>query len=262
MNVNFNQQEQQYSLPSQFVCEDCKLDDRLILHNIARIPKSPPQRLCTSCVLLHYRKSICAECLEPYDANSLIPPPLTTATTTGNNRLFSCMRCDNWSHSGCPRPHVPKTPYICPPCRLPNFKYFDYRKPNKNKKRCENGDAKNQAIDKEASKQFLGAAKIAAVTVAKATAVVRFEAERKAKEAALARKRASEAIDHVVAVSVKVVDAKRKEMSSANSGPKAVNYTPVRLERNGLSNVDDAVTLQHQHCNNGGGGGGGNGHHL
>ncbi|KAL9233449.1 hypothetical protein vseg_008449 [Gypsophila vaccaria] len=224
-------------LQSQPACEDCKLDDRLILHNVARTPRSPPQRLCTSCVLQFYRKSICAECYEPYDVNRLTPPPSTAATTAamtaGNGRLLWCMRCESWSHGGCPPSHVPKTPYICPPCRSPNnYRSFDLKKISRNKKRCENGEVKNQAIDKAKAKQLLGAARISAITVAKAASAVRVEAERKAKEAALARRRASEAIDHVVAVSVRLDDARRKVLSSTVTGPRAVNYSPVSLERN------------------------------
>ncbi|KAK9673329.1 hypothetical protein RND81_12G160900 [Saponaria officinalis] len=226
--------------PPHSVCEDCNSDDQLILHNIIRTPKSPPQKLCTSCVLQHYHKSICAQCFELYDVNSLNPPPLTAAaTTTGNNRLLSCMRCDNWSHPGCLRPHIPRTPYICPPCRLsPNYKYFDCRKPRKNDQSQENGGGKCSAIDKDASKQLLGAARIAAVTVAKAAATARMEAERRAKEAALARKRAREAIDHVVAVAVKVENVKRREISTA-TGLKSVNCVPVTLEKDGGCNVGD-----------------------
>ncbi|KAL9234927.1 hypothetical protein vseg_009739 [Gypsophila vaccaria] len=236
MNSNHHQpppQQQQQPPPppppptasDQPACEDCNADDQLILHNIILTPKSPPQKLCTSCVLRHYHKSICAQCFELYDASSLTPPPLTAAaTTTGNNRLLSCMRCDNWSHPGCLRPHVPRTPYICPPClsSSQNHKYFDCRKGRK--------------IEKDAARQLLGAARIAAITVGKAAGTARVEAERRAKEAALARKRAREAIDHVVAVAVKVESVKRREVSTV-TGPKSVNCVPVRLEKDGGGNV-------------------------
>ncbi|KAH9608621.1 hypothetical protein KSS87_022759 [Heliosperma pusillum] len=113
----------------------------------------------------------------------------------GNNRLLPCIRCENWSHFACPGPKIPKSPYLCPPCMSPNFRYYDWSNNRRKGK---------ESIEKDAAMQLLGAAKIAAITVAKAATIARVESERRVKDAALARKRAREAIDRVMAVADKV----------------------------------------------------------
>lgn len=67
---------------------------------------------------------------------------------------------------------------------------------------------------------FLLAAKISAITMNKAVALARTEAERKIEGAALARKRAKEAIDHFVFLSSKMVHSKQQRRDVVlGSGP-------------------------------------------
>lgn len=122
-------------------------------------------------------------------------------------------------------PNVPKSPYLCPPCSNPSFKLFDFRKPRKGqsnggdcsdtKKVPEEGEG--QAIDERAAKIFLAAARIAACSINKAAAVAKVDAERRVKEAAVARKRAKEAIDHVMGLSA------RMSRRNPNSNPNPVS---------------------------------------
>lgn len=73
-----------------------------------------------------------------------------------------------------------------------------------------------RVIDKKAARVLLCAARIAAVSMSKAVLVARAEAERRVREAALSRKRAREALEHVVAVATKE-KAKRNEVSAEGS---------------------------------------------
>ncbi|KAK4800541.1 hypothetical protein SAY86_021028 [Trapa natans] len=85
---------------------------------------------------------------------------------------------------------------------------------NKNTKAEKNADANGgcnlrgngicrRVIDKDSAKVLVAAARIAAVTMNKAAHTARIEAERRVKEAALARKRAREALERVSFLSLK-----------------------------------------------------------
>lgn len=71
-----------------------------------------------------------------------------------------------------------------------------------------------RAIDKESAKSLVAAAKIAAATLSKAASGARTEAERRAKDAALARKKAREALERVAFLSLK--EKEREVKASAN----------------------------------------------
>lgn len=78
---------------------------------------------------------------------------------------------------------------------------------------------------------LLLAAKISTMSMNKALALARTEAERKVGEAALARKRAKEAIDHVMSLSSRFSNVKQNRRDVL-SIPGA-NYAPVKAETNG-----------------------------
>ena len=61
------------------------------------------------------------------------------------------------------------------------------------------------------------------------------EAERRAKDAALSRKRASEAIDRVLEIGMKPENVKKKE----TPGPKAGYHVVAKMDRNGGKTVRD-----------------------
>lgn len=83
----------------------------------------------------------------------------------------------------------------------PNFPIFTPKKAKDlgfESSEAGNGDnGEFRVIDKKAAKILLAAARIAAVSMSKAAVAARVEAERRAKEAAITRKRAREALEHV-----------------------------------------------------------------
>lgn len=72
-----------------------------------------------------------------------------------------------------------------------------------------------RVIDKDSAKVLVAAARIAAATMSKAAHTTRIEAERRVKEAALAKKRAREALERVAFLSLK---EKEKELKVTVSG--------------------------------------------
>lgn len=73
-------------------------------------------------------------------------------------------------------------------------------------------------IDDKAAKVLLCAAKIASVSMSKAVAVARNEAEKRVKEAAVSRKRAKEALEYISVGTASSGKVKRKEVSVEVSG--------------------------------------------
>ncbi|KGN65987.1 uncharacterized protein LOC105436183 [Cucumis sativus] len=183
-------------------CGNCGSQGRWILHHV-RI-RGINRRLCTSCVLRLHPSSFCPSCFQFYDL-SVSPHP--------SNR-FTCSKCSSITHShcvvnpACPDPQLlsstTSSSYLCPPCAKPNFSFFDSdSKPRISPK----------SIDRKTAVVLLCAAKIASASMAKAVIVARADAERKVREAAMARKRAREALEHVGFV-VARERARRKEEAS------------------------------------------------
>lgn len=182
-------------------CGNCGSQGRWILHHV-RI-RGINRRLCTSCVLRLHPSSFCPSCFQFYDL-SVSPHP--------SNR-FTCSRCSSITHSHCVvNPACPDTQllssstssYLCPPCAKPNFSFFDLdSKPRISPK----------SIDRKTAVVLLCAAKIASASMGKAVIVARADAERKVREAAMARKRAREALEHVGFVLARE-RARRKEEGS------------------------------------------------
>jgi len=225
-------------------CDHCGYDDRWVLHNVRLRGKY--LKLCTSCVLKLHPTSFCPTCF------CLHEPSAIPSSSTSINKTLTCFKCSSLSHLTCVPPNVPKSPYLCPPCSNPSFKFFDFQKPRKgqsnggdcsdSKKVPEEGDG--QAIDERAAKIFLAAARIAASSMNKAAAVAKVDAERRVKEAAVARKRAKEAIDHVMALSAR--------MSRRNSNPNLNQFSNgVMMGRanNGVGAPPDIKNVGHQITN-------------
>ncbi|OAY43912.1 uncharacterized protein LOC110620255 [Manihot esculenta] len=165
-------------------CGNCGSKDTCLLHHVRL--RGIYRRLCTSCILRLHPSSFCPSCFTFYDSSP--PPP---------SKRQSCSTCPSLTHSHCVPSHPPSPfPFLCPPCADPNFSFFHLDKTN------------NRSIDKKMATVLLCAAKIAASSMAKAVIVARTEAERRVKEAAVCRKKAREALEHVALV------AKRKEVES------------------------------------------------
>lgn len=128
---------------------------------------------------------------------------------------MTCFKCYSSSHPSCVGPNVP-SPYVCPLCINPNSQVFVLKKVKET--RLENGkevsNEEYRIIDKKAAKILLAAAKIASISMNKAAIAAREEAVRRAKEAAIARKRAKEALEHVAYLEAKE-KARKKDFAAA-----------------------------------------------
>ncbi|KAL2941747.1 Chromodomain-helicase-DNA-binding protein 4 [Bienertia sinuspersici] len=245
MTQNSSSQSPQ-SLSSAKICFNCNSDDHWILHNVGFRVES--RKLCTSCVLKLHPTSFCPTCFNLHDPNSLNPPPfLSSSSSSSSNRTLTCLKCSSVSHITCVPPNAPKSPYLCPPCSNPSFKFFDFKKPRKNHDQNaqsdKNGGGGNggshskvveeqqQLLDERAAKVLLLAAKIASISMNKVVISAKADVERKVKDAALAKKRAKESIDHVMSLSSKLISVKQQRID-VGSGPGS-SHGPVKLEMNG-----------------------------
>ncbi|KAJ7955326.1 DNA binding protein [Quillaja saponaria] len=194
-------------------CNSCGTEQLpLLLHNVRF--RANFVVFCTNCVLKHHPGLFCPICLEVYDD----PPPT-------HLRLI-CFQCPAIAHSSCIAP----TSYLeglshtfhCPSCFDPQFSFFKLKtssdNPSSKKAAIVDGEGdpvavpvqntqnsrvpvqnpqNSRAIDKDSAKVLVAAAKIAAVSMERGVSLARVEAERCLKEAALAKKRAREALEHV-----------------------------------------------------------------
>ncbi|PON69581.1 Zinc finger, FYVE/PHD-type [Parasponia andersonii] len=183
--------------PSSGECGNCGSQKRWVLHHV-RI-RGIHRRLCTSCVLRLHPSSFCPTCFQFYDSNNNVPP---------SSKRLTCSKCSSFTHSHCAPTNQPpsSSAYLCPPCASPNFVFFDI------------GSDPNRAIDKRLALILLCAAKISAASMNKAVILARGEAERRVREAALARKRAREALDNLaVLVSGRGDKAVRKDAAEGSA---------------------------------------------
>ncbi|KAE8683380.1 Ribosomal protein L3 plastid isoform 1 [Hibiscus syriacus] len=173
-------------------CGGCGAPERFFLHNIRH--RDTYRRLCTNCVLKNYQGLFCPICLEVFNEP---PPP--------HQRLI-CLKCPSISHLSCPSSSPLSQSFTCPSCSNPNFSFFSLADENPqgstpDADAGENNDDKTstkmRVINKEAAKALLAASKITAVSMTKAAAVAKLEAERRVKEATLAKKRAKEALERL-----------------------------------------------------------------
>ncbi|XP_021898924.1 uncharacterized protein LOC110815436 [Carica papaya] len=159
-------------------CGNCGSNNRWLLHNVRL--RDMYRRLCTSCVLRLHPSSFCPSCFTFYDSGP--PHP---------SKRLSCSKCSSFTHSHC-APSSP-TPYLCPPCKDSKFSFFDVNAPNNNN--SNNPNCPVRFIDKKLADALLCAAKIASASMGKGVIIARAEAERRVREAAVARKRAKEALE-------------------------------------------------------------------
>ncbi|XP_010549242.1 PREDICTED: uncharacterized protein LOC104820490 [Tarenaya hassleriana] len=183
-------------------CDECGAKNPWIRHTVRL--RSAMRVLCTHCVLRNHPTSFCPSCFAFYDSSP--PHP---------SRRVSCSNCFSLTHSQCAADAKPPS-YLCPPCRSPaSFSFFDL-------------SVRSDGvpfIDKQLADILLCAAKIAAASMTKAVYALRCDADRRAREAALARKRAREALEHVVMLAGKerarAVVPRLKEASVELSGSAA-----------------------------------------
>ncbi|KAJ8752349.1 hypothetical protein K2173_003985 [Erythroxylum novogranatense] len=151
-------------------CGNCNAKDATIIHHVRL--RGIYRRLCTSCVLRLHPTLFCPYCFSFYETTP--PPP---------SKRITCSNCASFTHSHCSPPPPSSTPFLCPPCSSPNFSFFTH--------------SAQKVIDQQMAVTLLCAARIASASMAKAVVVARAEAERRGREAALCRKRAKEALEHL-----------------------------------------------------------------
>ncbi|KAL8188878.1 hypothetical protein R6Q57_029633 [Mikania cordata] len=164
------------STATSTACGHCGLSDRKILHHVRLTGTF--RRLCTTCVLRLHPKSFCPSCLIVYHRS----PP---------DNSVVCYRCHSSSHRTCVSPSVTgRTP--CATCLNPNALVFEY-------KSCYwSSNNKNPRIDLSAARLLVAAAEISSMSMSKAEAAAVTEADWRANEASNWRKKAKEAVNHVV----------------------------------------------------------------
>ncbi|CAK9170124.1 unnamed protein product [Ilex paraguariensis] len=181
-----------------YQCGDCGTQDPPFLYNLRH--RGIYRRMCTSCVLNNNLSSFCPLCFDVYDHH---PPP--------SHLRVMCLHCPSISHLQCVRSSTTffNSAYQCPQCSNPNFTFFKIggksnttgATPITKRVRVNDGKAKpskaRTVINEDLAKQLVAAARIAAASMNKAAVVATVEAERRVKEAAVARGRAKEALERV-----------------------------------------------------------------
>ncbi|KAL6343862.1 hypothetical protein AAG906_027633 [Vitis piasezkii] len=168
-------------------CGGCGSQHPFFLCNVRH--RGTYRRLCPSCVLKNHPGSFCPVCFEVYSDS---PPP--------SHQRLTCFKCPSISHLACaggPANAYPGARYQCPPCSSPNFSFFSNAHSNS-----------NSAINRDTALALVAASRIASASMKKAAAVARVEAERRVKEASLARKRAREALERLAYLVSKDKDSK------------------------------------------------------
>ncbi|OMP09428.1 putative DNA binding protein [Corchorus olitorius] len=166
-------------------CGNCGAHSGYFLHQVRLL--GILRRLCTSCVLRLHPSSFCPACFDYYNGS----PPQHP------NRI-ACSNCSSLAHSHCAGGTFLSS-YLCPPCKDSSFSFFPL---------------KDNKIDKNLALPLLCAAKISAASMEKAANVARAEAVKKAQDAALAKKRAREALEHLLYVTIRE-NARNKENENA-----------------------------------------------
>ncbi|CAF1924435.1 unnamed protein product [Brassica oleracea var. botrytis] len=203
------------------MCGACKSQDSWVIHS-ARL-RGVLRFYCTHCLLRNHPASFCPTCFAFYDSS---PPH--------QSRRVSCSDCSSVTHIHCAG-DAKSPPYRCPPCRDPDG--FSFFRPivDENGARC---------MDKALSEAFLCAAKIAASSMSKAVTFYRSEAERKGKDAAVAKKRAREALEDVLKLDEKAKLAVSKPSVDHLSGNRDQKPKQSPASNGGLKQIESSATAQ------------------
>ncbi|KAG8388914.1 hypothetical protein BUALT_Bualt02G0174800 [Buddleja alternifolia] len=162
-------------------CRLCGSEDPITLHTVRHQGEFP--HLCTACVLAQHPASFCPICFHVYDDDNKKQP-------CAHSRVM-CLRCPAVVHLTC-LPAAAAVGYLCPRCSDPSFSFFRFKQPA----RTING-RRMVVFTRDLTKQLVCAAEIAAASMHKAAAIARANAEKKAREALAARRRAKEAIERM-----------------------------------------------------------------
>ncbi|KAK9070910.1 hypothetical protein SSX86_009478 [Deinandra increscens subsp. villosa] len=172
-------------------CSQCGLPDRKILHHVRL--SGTFRRLCTTCVLRLHPKSFCPSCLTVYHRCS---PP---------DHAFVCHKCHSSSHPTCMTSPSVSARSPCSACSNPNalvFDVFDVFDPQ----------PPGRGIGLSAARLLVAAAEISWMSMSKAEGAAVTEAEWRAKEASEWKKKAKDAVNHVV----KLMEIEKKKRGGDN----------------------------------------------
>ncbi|KAL2338864.1 hypothetical protein Fmac_013310 [Flemingia macrophylla] len=181
-------------------CDICGATQTLSLtiHNIRHHAHN--RRYCTNCVLKQHPGLFCPICFELHDDAAQLPP----------HHHLMCVRCPSIAHRSCAFPSSTASatppPFFCPTCLDSNYNFINL--PSR----------KAGTVDVRSAKVLVAAARIAAISMSKAAAAARFDAERRAREAAVARKRAKEALEHLAEVLASEQTEQNEQSGVASAG--------------------------------------------
>ncbi|KDO43435.1 hypothetical protein CISIN_1g025319mg [Citrus sinensis] len=175
-------------------CGNCGAHVATFLFNVRL--RGIHRRLCTKCVLKLHPSSFCPVCFAFYDSNP--PHP---------SKRQACSQCSSFTHSHCAT--SPPSPYLCRLCSPSSYSSITLMNdmPSSSPKR----------IDDKSAAMVLCAAKIASSSMAKAVTVARNEAEKKVRDAALARKKAREALERVGVLITKISNQNNNNNKNNNN---------------------------------------------
>ncbi|KAM7267759.1 hypothetical protein ACFE04_009925 [Oxalis oulophora] len=144
------------------------------------------RRLCTNCVLNSSTGLFCPLCLHVFD------------DCRSSDERVTCLSCSSVAHAAC----VTTIRFTCSTCSNPNFVFFKF-----NESRHPNNTNNKKFIDHKSAKALVAASKLSANSMKRAALLARLEAERKVKDAVLAKSKAKDALDRLL-----LLTAREKEM--------------------------------------------------
>ncbi|XP_026660667.1 uncharacterized protein LOC120103982 [Phoenix dactylifera] len=185
--------------PGECGGDGCDARNPWPLHNVRH--RGVFCRLCTSCVLRYHHGSFCSTCFDVLEGAA------ATAcggdTSPADRPVVQCSKCPSVSHLACLSAPELAAQFVCPSCKnLDGFSYFPVSTREETASEGERpSDGSRNTIDSSNAKALLAAAQFAAASMSRAAAAARAEAERKVKEAVMARKRAREMLETACVVS-------------------------------------------------------------
>ncbi|KAI3946841.1 hypothetical protein MKW98_003404 [Papaver atlanticum] len=195
-------------------CSNCTSIQKWVLHNIRH--RGDIRKFCTSCVLKLHPGLFCPNCFEVYETSNLS----SSIAITSTNRV-TCLKCPSVVHHDCISKDIVNR-YVCPTCLNPNFDFVDLGKP------LNDVIPSSRVIDLNKAKVFLAAATISSVSMERAALTLRVEAEKRVKEAAIARKIAKDVLENVNVVAME--EKEKKDMNMEVGGSSSV-IVPVEEEK-------------------------------
>uniref|UniRef100_A0A7N1A2S1 Uncharacterized protein n=1 Tax=Kalanchoe fedtschenkoi TaxID=63787 RepID=A0A7N1A2S1_KALFE len=161
-------------------CDECGAVDRLVLQNVRH--RNTFRRFCTACVLRSFPGSFCPVCFRVFET---LPPPTERAM---------CLTCPSVSHLSCTMSGDHAMRYECRHCHNRNPSLFELKFDGRRK------GGRGEEIDLDSAGKLFAAAWIASASLNKAAVAARAEAERRAGEVVVARKKAKEALERLASL--------------------------------------------------------------